>query len=60
MVLSTVIGRETLHSLPALAAEIDDDDLLAFNNRSRNGDRAALGKTQCRVSQRERHRHAAN
>ena len=28
MVLSTVIGRETLHSLPALATEINDDDLL--------------------------------
>src|SRR5215211_5939106 len=28
MVLSTVIGRETLHSLSALAAEINDDDLL--------------------------------
>ena len=28
MVLSTAIGRETLHSLPALAAEIDDDELL--------------------------------
>ena len=28
MVLSTAIGRETLHSLPSLAAEIDDDELL--------------------------------
>ncbi|HEX5602873.1 MAG TPA: hypothetical protein VFX63_09995, partial [Pyrinomonadaceae bacterium] len=28
MILSTAIGRETLHSFPALAAEIDDDDLL--------------------------------
>jgi nitric oxide reductase NorD protein len=28
MVLSTVVGRETLHSLPALAAEIDDNELL--------------------------------
>src|SRR5688572_24367066 len=28
MVLSTVIGRETLHSLPSLAAEINDTDLL--------------------------------
>src|SRR6185295_12536568 len=28
MVLSTAIGRETLHSFPRLAAEIDDDDLL--------------------------------
>lgn len=28
MVLSTAIGRETLHSLPALATEINDDDLL--------------------------------
>ncbi|HEY0763791.1 MAG TPA: VWA domain-containing protein [Pyrinomonadaceae bacterium] len=28
MVLSTVIGRETLHSLPDLATEIDDDNLL--------------------------------
>ena len=28
MVLSTAIGRETLHSFPALAAEIDDDELL--------------------------------
>src|ERR1700741_1577468 len=28
MVLSTVIGRETFHSLPALAAEINDDTLL--------------------------------
>jgi nitric oxide reductase NorD protein len=28
MVLSTVIGRETLHSLPKLSAEIDDDELL--------------------------------
>jgi hypothetical protein len=27
MVLSTVIGRETLHSLPALALEIDDNVL---------------------------------
>jgi hypothetical protein len=29
MVLSTVIGRETLHSAPALSAEIDDNALLA-------------------------------
>src|SRR5678815_4392328 len=28
LVLSTAIGRETLHSFPSLAAEIDDDDLL--------------------------------
>jgi hypothetical protein len=28
MVLSTATGRETLHSFPALAAEIDDDELL--------------------------------
>jgi len=28
MILSTAIGRETLHSFPGLAAEIDDDDLL--------------------------------
>ena len=28
MVLSTVIGRETLHSLPQLSAEIEDDELL--------------------------------
>src|ERR1044072_1368251 len=28
MVLSTAIGRETLHSLPAIATEINDDDLL--------------------------------
>src|SRR6185295_6925671 len=28
MALSTAIGRETLHSFPELAAEIDDDDLL--------------------------------
>src|ERR671922_2603601 len=28
MVLSTVIGRETLHSLPLLSAEINDDELL--------------------------------
>src|SRR5215212_2696496 len=28
MVLSTVVGRETLHSLPALAGEVDDDELL--------------------------------
>jgi hypothetical protein len=28
MVLSTAIGRETLHSFPSLAAEIDDDELL--------------------------------
>src|ERR1044072_411247 len=28
MVLSTAIGRETLHSLPTLATAIDDDDLL--------------------------------
>ena len=28
MVLSTAIGRETLHSLPSLAAEIDDDEFL--------------------------------
>src|SRR5215217_811949 len=28
MVLSTAIGRETLHSFPALAAKIDDDELL--------------------------------
>jgi hypothetical protein len=28
MVLSTAIGRETLHSFPGLAAEIDDDELL--------------------------------
>jgi hypothetical protein len=28
MVLSTVIGRETLHSLPVLATEINDDELL--------------------------------
>ena len=28
MVLSTSIGRETLHSLPQLSAEIDDDELL--------------------------------
>src|ERR1051325_5969995 len=28
MILSTIVGRETLHSLPALAAEINDDELL--------------------------------
>src|SRR5215217_6022304 len=28
MVLSNAVGRETLHSFPALAAEIDDDELL--------------------------------
>jgi len=28
MVLSTVTGRETLHSLPALAAAVNDDELL--------------------------------
>ncbi len=28
MVLSTAIGRESLHSLPALATEINDDELL--------------------------------
>jgi nitric oxide reductase NorD protein len=28
LVLSTAIGRETLHSLPSLAAEIDNDELL--------------------------------
>src|SRR5215210_4349286 len=28
MVLSTVVGRDTLHSLPSLAAEIDDNQLL--------------------------------
>src|SRR5215217_76291 len=28
MVLSNAVGRETLHSLPSLAAEIDDDELL--------------------------------
>ena len=28
MVLSTVVGRETLHSLPSLVAEIDDPDVL--------------------------------
>src|SRR5215510_10949877 len=28
MVLSTAIGRETLHSVPALSTTIDDDDLL--------------------------------
>jgi nitric oxide reductase NorD protein len=28
MILSTAIGRETLHSFPGLAAEIDDDELL--------------------------------
>src|SRR5262245_66266472 len=28
MVLSTVVGRETLHSVPALSAEINDDALL--------------------------------
>src|SRR5690349_18160208 len=28
MVLSTAIGRETLHSFPTLAAEVDDDELL--------------------------------
>jgi len=28
LVLSTVIGRETLHSFPSLATEIDDNDLL--------------------------------
>lgn len=28
MVLSTPVGRETLHSLPSLAAEINDDELL--------------------------------
>ena len=28
MVLSTAIGRETLHSLPSVATEIDDDQLL--------------------------------
>jgi len=28
MILSTAIGRETLHSFPRLAAEIDDDEIL--------------------------------
>jgi nitric oxide reductase NorD protein len=28
MILSTAIGRETLHSFPRLAVEIDDDDVL--------------------------------
>ena len=28
MVLSTAIGRETLHSLPALATEVNDDEIL--------------------------------
>src|SRR6185436_4379747 len=28
MVLSTVIGRETLHSVPTIAAGVDDDELL--------------------------------
>ena len=28
MILSTVVGRETLHSIPALATEIADDELL--------------------------------
>src|SRR6185503_18114480 len=28
MVLSTIIGRESLHSVPSLSAEIDDDALL--------------------------------
>ena len=28
MILSTAVGRETLHSLPALAAKINDDELL--------------------------------
>jgi hypothetical protein len=28
MILSTAIGRETLHSFPTLAAEVDDDELL--------------------------------
>jgi nitric oxide reductase NorD protein len=28
MVLSTAVGRETLHSLPALAAEVGDDEML--------------------------------
>lgn len=28
MVLSTAVGRETLHSLPALDAEVDDDEML--------------------------------
>ena len=28
MILSTVVGRETLHSLPTLAAEINDNELL--------------------------------
>ena len=28
MILSTAIGRETLHAFPSLAAEIDDDELL--------------------------------
>ena len=28
MTLSTAIGRETLHSLPSLAAEMDDDEIL--------------------------------
>jgi hypothetical protein len=28
MVLSTAVGRDTLHSFPTLAAEIDDDELL--------------------------------
>jgi hypothetical protein len=29
MILSTAVGRETLQSLPTLAAEIDDDELLS-------------------------------
>src|SRR5689334_7631746 len=29
MALSTVVGRETLHSIPALSVQIDDDALLA-------------------------------
>src|SRR5690242_6758826 len=28
MVLSTAAGRETLHSIPSLAAEINDDEIL--------------------------------
>ena len=28
MILSTIVGKETLYSLPALAIEIDDDELL--------------------------------
>ena len=53
MVLSTAIGRETLHSLPSLATDNQRRRSASLNHRSGDGDRAAFGKTQCRVSQHE-------